>query len=317
MRSARFRSLFLSGLLPALPLSCAGNDDDAVGNDDDAVGDDDSTDGDPGAGCLSGSTAQGIEFIRICGGTFEMGCTAEQSSCQGDESPVHTVTLTRDFWLGTTEITQQQWQAVMGNNPSHHSSCGQDCPVENLNWYEALAFANAVSAAEGLPECFGLDDCTNPADSAMECSSVSVNSDTGLLYDCEGFRLPTEAEWEYAARAEDTLLYAGSDSIDDVGWYEGNSSETLHPVAQKQANGWGLYDMSGNVWEWGWDWYDPGYYPTSPATDPLGPGPTVYRSYRGGAWYAPAEYTRVARRNHDQPDRFNFGLGLRLVRTVP
>jgi len=302
--------VLLAGLLLLPPLGCNGDDDDSAG-DDDSADDDDS-----GPDCLSTTTVQDIDLIHICGGSFDMGCTAEQSSCGADESPVHTVTLSRDFWLGRTEVTQEQWQALIGNNPSHHSSCGLDCPVENLNWYEALAFANAVSAAAGLPECFELGDCTNTPGNGMDCGSVAVNSDTGSLYDCEGFRTPTEAEWEYAARSEAALLYAGSDSIDEVGWYDGNSSASTHPVAQKQANGWGLYDMSGNVWEWSWDWYDASYYPTSPATDPQGPGPTVFRTYRGGAWYAPAEYLRVARRNHDDPENFNFGLGLRLARTI-
>jgi len=295
--------------------SCGASDNDSGGDDDNA--DDDSADDDDSTSdCLSLSEAQGVILVQICSGTFEMGCTAEQSNCNDDESPTHTVTLTRNYRLGQTEVTQAQWQALMGNNPSAHISCGLDCPAERVTWYDALAFTNAMSAAEGLDECYTLSDCVEADGEGMNCGSVEVNSPTGEPYDCAGYRLPTEAEWEYAARAGTTLLYAGSDTIDDVGWYTGNSGDTTHPVGAKLANAFDLHDMSGNVWEWLGDRYDASYYGSSEQTDPVGPDAGDYRGYRGGAWYVPIDFTRVSRRNHDHPEDRDYGRGLRLAITA-
>ncbi len=251
---------------------------------------------------------QGITMLALTGGTFDMGCTAAQQAdgnCEADESPVHSVTLTKDFWVGETEVTQGQWQALMGNNPSDFGTCGTDCPVENVDWYGALAFANAVSLAEGLAECYTVNG-----------TSVSVNSPTGSIYDCDGYRLPTEAEWEYAARAGTDLLYAGSNTVGDVAWYDGNNTYSTHPVATKQPNDWGLYDMSGNVYEWAWDWYDSSYYSVSPSADPEGPSSGTYRVSRG-SYYSTSSGLRVADRSRFAPDYRGYRLGLRLARTVP
>ena len=258
----------------------------------------DCDDSDPNQGVLCG--------VVLSSGTFTMGCTAGQSSCGSDESPAHSVTLTNDFWMGETEVTQGKWQVLMGNNPSYFSSCGSDCPVETVSWYEVLEFANAVSSAEGLAECY------NTAG-----SSVSINSSSGSVYDCEGYRLPTEAEWEYAARAGTDLLYAGSNTIDDVAWYNSNSGNTTHAVATKAANAWGLYDMSGNVWEWTWDRYDSGYYSSSPSADPEGPSSGSVRVLRGGDWFNYASGTRGANRLYRVPDDRRYDLGFRLSRTIP
>jgi len=310
LRDMVFLPLLLLALLGACS-SGAGDDDDSVGANDDDSGADNSDED-----CLTHTITQGIDLVQVCAGTFEMGCTPEQSNCDPDESPVHEVTLTRAFWLGQTEVTQSQWQALMAGTPSFHASCGVDCPVEMVTWYEALLFTNAVSAAEGLDECYTLDDCASAPGQGTDCGSVTVNSPTGRPYDCSGYRLPTEAEWEYAARADSTTLYAGSDSIDDVGWYVDNSDGTTHPVGAKAPNAFGFLDMSGNVWEWLGDRYDASYYTGDAQTDPVGPDSGDYRAYRGGAWYAPADFTRVARRNHDHPENRGHGLGLRLARTV-
>ena len=310
------RPVALAPFLVALLLTgCASSPE--TDDDDDALGDDDSGESTPDSDCLSTRTIQGIDLVQICAGTFQMGCTPEQSDCAPDESPTHQVTLTRDFWLGRTEITQAEWQSMMGNTPSFHSTCGDDCPVEMVTWYEALAFTNSLSEAEGLDECYTLDDCVSETGQGMHCGSVTINSSSGLPYDCVGYRLPSEAEWEYAARADSTLIYAGSDTIDDVGWYLDNSGSTTHPVGLKAPNNFDLVDMSGNVWEWMGDGYDPTYYNEAPTTDPLGPLTGDYRSYRSGAWYAPADFTRVARRNHDHPENRGHGLGLRIAMTHP
>ena len=287
------------------PDCLSADDDDLVGCDDPAI-----------IATVDSIRVQGIDLVRLCSGSFEMGCTSGQSSCQPDESPSHTVSITRDFWLGATEVTQGQWQMLVANNPSINTACGPSCPVEQVNWFEAAALANAVSAAESLAECYSFIGCSSEMGEGLDCSSVEVNSVTGSPYDCEGYRLPTEAEWEFAARAGTDLLYAGSGTIDDVGWFEGNSDSSSQPVAEKTPNRAGLWDMSGNVWEWTWDWYDAEHYNSEPQVDPLGPISGELRSYRGGAWYAPAEFTRVTVRNHSHPNSTSAGHGLRLARTI-
>ncbi|MEC8024470.1 MAG: formylglycine-generating enzyme family protein [Myxococcota bacterium] len=248
--------------------------------------------------------------MGIPAGTFTMGCTAGQSSCQPDESPAHEVTLTRTFWLSETEVTQSEYQALMGSNPSHFSGCA-DCPVERVNWFEALAYANALSVSEGLAPCFDISGVESG-------STVTVLSSSGNVYDCVGYRLPTEAEWEYAARAGTDLLYAGSNDAGSVAWYSSNSSYQTHSVATKASNAFVLYDMSGNVWEWCWDWYDAGYYVPSPSSDPDGPaGLASNRVLRGGGWYYSASYLRAANRDGSEPGSRNNYLGFRLARSVP
>jgi len=305
----------------------AGDDDDTAGDDDDSAGDDDDDsagdDDDSASTAPVDIVAQGITMIVLSGGTFEMGCTAAQQAdgnCGFDEFPAHSVTLTNDFWMSETEVTQGQWSSVLPGspNPSGFLSCPEDstgatCPVETVNWYEALAFANAVSSAESLAECYTLSGCTNTPGNDMQCSSVTITSTSGSPYQCAGYRLPTEAEWEYAARAGTDLLYAGSDTVGDVAWYSGNSGSTTHSVATKDPNDWGLYDMSGNVWEWTWDRY--GSYYTS--TDPEGPSTGSARVFRGGCWHGSAGLPRVAYRYGNGPDVRFSNLGFRLSRTAP
>ena len=247
----------------------------------------------------------GGNMILISADTFDMGCTAAQQAdgnCRPDESPVHSVTLTHDFYMGETEVTQAEYIAIMGANPSSFLDCGTDCPVEVVSWHEAAEYANALSVAEGLTECFNcsIGDCSTP------------NSP----YTCDGYRLPTEAEWEYAARAGTDYVYAGSNTVGDVAWYSLNSSSQNHPVAQRLPNDWGLYDMSGNVWEWGWDWYDSGYYSSSPSSDPEGPTSASDRIARGGSWLNDASIARVTYRSRLAPLGRIYSKGFRLTRTV-
>jgi formylglycine-generating enzyme required for sulfatase activity len=243
------------------------------------------------------------------------------------------------------EVTQAEWQAAFGNNPSYFgpsgngADCGLDCPVDRVNWYEAAAYANWLSAQEGLTQCYLLTNCTEslgggcPPDEEW-CSSgtytctVALN-EVNTPYECEGYRLPTESEWEYAIRAGTTtafynggITYTGctlDPNLTQIGWYCGNASSTTHPVGEKNANAWGLHDMSGNVWEWMWDWYVAEYPSGSmslPAMDPTGAATGSFRVGRGGDWINGAYCSRSARRHPINPGNRYHGVGLRLARST-
>lgn len=219
----------------------------------------------------------GIEMVFVEGGTFKMGATSEQGSdADSDEKPVHSVTVS-NFYIGKYEVTQAQWKAVMGDNPS--SFQGDNLPVENVSWDDIQEFIK------------------------------KLNQLTGKTY-----RLPTEAEWEYAARGgkmSKGYKYAGSNNISDVAWYTNNSSSHTHPVGQKQPNELGLYDMSGNVWEWCQDWY--GNYNSSSQTNPTGPASGSYRVLRGGSWGYIAGDCRGSYRYRYNPSNRSYDYGFRLV----
>jgi formylglycine-generating enzyme required for sulfatase activity len=245
----------------------------------------------------------GYRLRRVPGGTYTVGCTAGQGSdCGDDEKPSRTVTLTRGVLVGETEVTQALYQKLTVSNPSYFTACGTSCPVEQVSWYDVVQLANKLSAAEDLEPCYDI-------------SGTSVTWPKGLA--CLGYRLPTEAEWEVAARGGGDAKYAGGNEPGAVGWFEGNSGSTTHPVGQKQANGYGLYDMSGNVWEWVWDWYDSSASAAGAATDPMGPASGFRRVSRGGSWSGVPQIARVAYRGSSTPGGRSCDLGVRLVRTAP
>jgi formylglycine-generating enzyme required for sulfatase activity len=241
-------------------------------------------------------TDYGATMVAITAGTFEMG--------SADYGPVHTVTLTHDFWLGRTEVTQEEYARFGGSadtTPSYASSCGSTCPVEQVSWEDAAAYANALSASEGLELCY----------TAAGGGLAAILE--GNPYMCAGYRLPTEAEWEYAARAGEPYDYAGSATAGDVAWTYDNSGSTTHPVARKSANAWGLHDMSGNVWEWNNDWYDT--YGPDPVVDPLGAAAALARVRRGGSWGNDEVNASVASRAYNAADVRNDIIGFRLARS--
>ena len=236
-----------------------------------------------------------IPMVRIEPGTFRMGDT--QNEGWPDERPVHLVTITRPFLLGETPVTQKQWRAIMGSNPTVRTTLS--APVTNVSWFNAIAFCNALSRREDLEECYAIDNdiVTTPYDLA-----------------CRGYRLPTEAEWEYAARAGTDFLYSGSDDPREVGWISANSRNKIHSTKRLQPNSWGLYDMTGNIWEWCWDWY--GRYIQASITNPVGVSIGSDRVIRGGGWSTGPRNARVAVRYGDDPANRDADLGLRLARTV-
>ena len=224
-------------------------------------------------------TVNGVSFtmIAVKGGTFTMGATSEQTGADSDESPTHSVTLS-DYYIGETEVTQELWNAVMGSNPSKFTGNMQR-PVEMVSWNDCQTFISKLNQLTG-----------------------------------KTFRLPTEAQWEYAARGGNKskgYIYSGSNEIDEVAWYEYNSGGMTHPVQTKAPNELGIYDMTGNVYEWCTDWY--GAYSSAAQTDPTGPATGSYRDYRGGGWGFSASYCRVAYRVSSTPTYSFSNLGLRLA----
>ncbi len=240
------------------------------------------------------------KLVKVAKGSFTMGSPPAESG-RGTDEVQHAVTLTSDLWMAETEVTQRQYRNLIGSNPS--SFKGDDLPVENVSWFDAVAYCNALSVKEKLPPCYQINGTT-------------VGWADGVK--CTGYRLPTEAEWEYAASpASGTrTVYAGSDSVDGVAWYSTNSANTTHAVKTKTANGRGLYDLSGNVWEWVWDFYQ-GNYEALPSIDPIGPPMGASRVLRGGSWGYTATIARVARRDSNAPTARNGYLGFRFVRSYP
>ena len=223
-------------------------------------------------------TVKGVTFnmIKVDGGTFTMGATSEQEDPDKNEKPTHQVTLS-SYYIGETEVTQALWKAVMGNNPSYFK--GDNLPVEKVSWEDCQTFIGKLNDLTG-----------------------------------KSFRLPTEAEWEYAARGgnrSNHTQYSGGSMIDDVAWYYGNSGSKTHSVKTKKPNELGLYDMSGNVWEWCQDWN--GSYSSNAQTNPTGPDSGSFRVLRGGSWGDFDGFCRSSFRCNDSPGNRYYNLGLRLA----
>jgi formylglycine-generating enzyme required for sulfatase activity len=256
----------------------------------------------------------GMKLVRIEPGEFLMGSIEGQINLLmwlfsesrrasfDDEQPQHSVRITRPFFLGVHQVTQGQYQSIMGDNPSRFEG-SDELPVESVSWFDAVQFCNKLSERENRSPCYRIYG-----------TKVSVLNGNG-------YRLPTEAEWEYACRSGSSMLYPFGDDASEIGehilawsaWYGSNSQDTTHPVGQKRPNSWGLYDMLGNVWEWCQDAYDAAYYTNSPPGDPPGPAAGSRRVIRGGSWVNDARFCRPASRDRSTPEGRDNHLGFRVA----
>jgi len=245
------------------------------------------------------SGIEGMVFVQ--GGTFEMGDHFNEGS--SDELPVHEITL-NSFYIGQYEVTQGEYESVMGSNPANGYGVGENYPIYNVTWYDAVEYCNVLSIQYGRTPCYDLSD--------WSCD-----------FSANGYRLLTEAEWEYAARGgvnwTDDYRYSGcheeSDLV-DYAIYISNDPGHTEVVGSKLPNQLDIYDMSGNVYEWCNDWYSSDYYSSSPADNPTGPDSEAYRITRGGGWLLNANSCRVANRNSVNPSSSYYGMGFRILRAL-
>jgi len=237
-----------------------------------------------------------IEMVNVIGGSFQMGDNFGDGFI--NERPVHQVTLS-NFTISKYEITQKAWVQILGNNPAKF--WGDDNPVESISWSDAINYCNARSSLEGLTQCY-----------------KTVNGILTCDFNANGYRLPTEAEWEYTARGgslSNNTKYSGSSDLKEVGWFYTYSENITHTVGTKKSNELGIFDMSGNVWELCWDYFDPNYYSQSSIQNPTGPAQGQSRVARGGSWTDDSIFNRVFYRNYYNPNARGTNVGFRVVRS--
>ncbi len=296
-----FSPWLLSGCVPSLPPA---SQSDSANVDTDADTDADS-DADTDYVSMNGSG-----MVALQPGTFTMGGGAGDPDFEYTD---HEVTLTHAFWIGRTEITRAEWEADPADSVWTYYSTGctaSDCPADILSWYDAVKYANWLSDGEGLADCYTVD--------GFDVAEAYLADP----YSCPGYRLPTEAEWEYAARAGEDTTYSGGNTAADVAWTSENSDSRSHSVCTTPVaeNAFGLCDMSGNAWEWVNDWSSDsygGYGDGSPGVDPAGPEAGDKRGLRGGYWYNVASHARVDTRYQEVPSVAYDEFGFRLARSVP
>ncbi|MCK5682536.1 SUMF1/EgtB/PvdO family nonheme iron enzyme [bacterium] len=257
------------------------------------------------------SVSPDMAFVFVKGGTFKMGDPKIVRKYQKNATPVHSVTI-NDFYIGKYEVLQSEWKDIMGTSvKEQRDKVNKDWslngesnshPIYFVSWSEAVEFCNKKSKKEGLTLCYSING-----------EKVSCN------WDADGYRLPTEAEWEYAARSGnkgESYIYSGSNDVEKVAWYVANSDKVKHKVGSKKSNGLGLFDMSGNVYEWCWDGYDKNYYMYSPAKNPHGPVKRVGKVIRGGCAATGAEGCRSFNRHSAAYNFRRNNIGFRIVRST-
>ena len=259
------------------------------------------------------TSTNGIKLRRIPGGRFYMGSHDSDEYLRNNEHPQHKVILPGNFFIGVYPVTQKHFLELMEFNPSIVTD-NEDCPVEGVTWFSAVEFCNKMSEAESLLPYYEMKAVRRRANNSIEGARISILGG-------DGYRLPTEAEWEYACRAGSITPWCFGDQVLDVGlyaWFYDNASQETHPVGQRKPNSWGLYDMHGNVMEWCFDWYNDLYYQqcTEEEVDPIGPSDGAAKVLRGGAWQFGAEATRCAYRNSSVPDTVAGVVGFRVCRNA-
>ncbi len=263
-------------------------------------------------------TPGSAQWVALPRGTFDMGSPIGELG-RVDNEVLHPVTLTRDFIILSTEVSQADYEARMGNNPSSFGTV-EGGPVETVSWSDAASYCNALSGVEFVDHCY---DC----EVSQGTTSCEQRADYASIYDCPGYRLPTEAEWEYAARAgTPTATFDGDlignpnnplqsqPALEDIAWWAYNSGNTTHAVATKNPSKWGLYDTSGNALELCHDWV--AAYPTGAVTDPAGPSIALFRALRGGSGGLGAWRARAAWRGDAGPNEAHGYVGFRVARTM-
>jgi len=269
----------------------------------------------PGFQCEEGGCVMSA-YIYVHEGSFGMGSPAGEIGRTSSENAFD-VRITRSFLLKGSEVNQAEWTLLMGNNPSLHQ--GDELPVENVSWYDALAYCNALSASESFTQCYDLSGCSG----TPGAGNYTCRSSMALLAGCTGYRLPTEAEWEYAARAGASSATPAGDlattgceedkNLRSIAWYCGNAGSETHPSRKKAPNEWGFFDTHGNVSEWVWDGL--GAYPVGTVDDPVATSEGAGRVFRGGSWMTSAEHVRSASRGYGAPNMTSGAVGLRPART--
>ena len=285
--------------------------------------------------CDNGAASGSLEMIRISAGAFLMGLGRDElpidqylaPGCFSDDAlPARVVRIGQDFEISKTPITQAQYMSVMGENPSNNTRTTR-LPVEQVSWYDAIIFCNRLSQREGLDcvyQSAGTPEEIEEYGALEELDTWELSelfSEFGVRWkepsSAQGYRLPTEAEWEYACRAgsRDTRYAA---DVEAIAWTDNNSGLRSHSVGQLPANAWGLHDMLGNVLEWCWDWYDESYYAScpDPDVDPKGPLSGSDKVVRGGNFFSAAEIARASFRGEWAPERSGNAIGFRIVRTL-
>ena len=243
-----------------------------------------------------------------------------------DNEPVHEVTITTPFYMGKYEVTQAEYEKYCSygsSSPSSSYGDGDNYPAYYVSWYDALVYCNKRSMAEELTPCYSINDSTDPKDwGDVPTSGKGTWNAVECNWNANGYRLPTEAEGEYAARAGDntvdSLTYSGTSNVDELGdyaWYNDSANDNTHEVGTKEKNAFGLYDMSGNVWEWCWNWFTDSYDTTTEGgSDPIGASWGDFRVFRGGSWNVDSDDCAVSFRDNTSPGNRYYDLGFRVVR---